>query len=364
MGLVKKVNKNGETVWYIRYTAPPDGTRRTTNDKWEAVGPSKREAEAVLAKRKTQIREGKFFEVSAGAHLPYSELIDRYLRYSKTAKKPRTYLLDLGLARQIRPALGEYKLKDLTPARVLRYVDTHLQAGKAPATVNTHLAFIKHSFSKAVEWGLIRDSENHVGKVKRPYKINNARTRFLTAEEIDRLITVASPLWQRLILLAVHTGMRKGEILTLRKDHLYLDEGLALLPTGSTKNREPRPVFLNEAAVAVLREILAEHQQKGYTTPWVFYNPKTEKHYREDFDTGWYSALKKAGLTNVHYHDLRHTTASHLIMSGASLKDVQEALGHKRIDTTMRYAHLSPQHRRSVMQRLDRILKPTTVEKL
>lgn len=358
MGLVKKITKSGETVWHIRYAAPPDGTRRTTCDKWEAVGPSKREAEAVLAKHKTQIREGKFFETSAGSHTTYSDLIDRYLAYSKTAKKPKTYYLDQGLARQLRLACGALPLKDFSPASVLTYVDALLHAGKAPATVNPHLAFIKHSFSKAVEWGLIRESENVVGKVKRPFKVKNARTRFLTADEIDRLVSVASPLWQQLILLAVHTGMRKSEILTMRKDHLYLDEGLLLLPTGSTKDSDSRPVYLNEAAVNVLREILAEHASKKYVTPWVFYNPKTGRHYREDFDTGWYSALKKAGLTDVHYHDLRHTTASHLIMAGASLKDVQEALGHKRIDTTLRYAHPSPAHRRSVMQRLDRVLSP------
>jgi integrase len=90
----------------------------------------------------------------------------------------------------------------------------------------------------------------------------------------------------------------------------------------------------------------------------VFHNPKTGTHYREDFDTGWYSALKKAGLSGVRFHDLRHTTGSHLIMSGASLKDVQEALGHKRIETTLRYAHLSPEHRRRVIQRLDQVLNP------
>lgn len=356
MGLVRRINKDGSITWYIRYAAPPDGTRRTTRDKWEAIGPSKREAEAVLAKRKTQIREGKFFETSSGSLTSYSDLIDRYLTYSQTAKKPRTYKLDQGLARQLRAALGEYKLKDLSPARVLAYVGAQLHAGKAPATVNTHLAFIKHSFSKAVEWGLLRESENVVGKVKRPFKIKNARTRFLTAEEIDRLVSVASPLWRQLILLAVHTGIRKGEILTMRKDHLYLDMGLLLLPTGVTKDSDSRPVYLNEAAVEVLREILAVHKEQKIDSPWVFYNPKTGRHYREDFDTGWYSALKKVGLTDVHYHDLRHTTASHLIMSGASLKDVQEALGHKRIDTTLRYAHLSPAHRRSVMQKLDKVL--------
>jgi integrase len=356
MGLVKKINKDKSITWFIRYSAPIDGTRCTTKDKWEAIGPSKREAEIVLGKRLAQIREGKFFETSAGAHQPYSELIDRYLQYSKTAKKPKTYRPDQGLARQLKPALGSYKLKDLTPARVLRYIDAQLEAGKAPATVNSRWAFIKHSFSKAVEWGLLRESENAVGRAKCPFEVKNQRTCFLTAQEIDRLVSVASPLWRAFILIAVHTDMRKGEILTLRKDHLYLEEGLLLLRTHDTKTSEPRPVFLNEAACAVLREIVAEQKNPS---PWVFYNPKTKTHYREDFDTGWYSALKKAGLENVHFHDLRHTTASHLVMSGATLKDVQEALGHKRIDTMLRYAHLSLDHRRAVMRRLDRVLTPS-----
>lgn len=285
MGLVPRKKKDGSITWAIRYRVPPDGTTRTTSDKWESIGPSKREAEAVLAKRLTQIREGKFFETSAGTRTTYTELIDRYLTYGKTAKKPRTHQLDHGLARQLRVAFGTLTLKDLTPQRVLQYVDAQLQAGKAPSTVNSHLAFLKHSFSKAVEWGLLRESENQVGTIKRPFQIKNARTRFLTAEEIDRLVSVASPLWRQLILLAVHTGMRKGEILTLRKDYLYLDEGVLLLPSGTTKDRDSRPVYLNEVAIGVLREILVEHGRQQITSSWVFHNPRTGTHYREDFAT-------------------------------------------------------------------------------
>lgn len=103
------VYKRGE-IWYARYWT-------NGKEKSEAVGPKKRDAEDVLAKRRAQIREGKFFETAPGWMKPYSDILDRYLDYSVAFKRPRTYLLDRGVITRLRQELGEYQVRQLSPSR-------------------------------------------------------------------------------------------------------------------------------------------------------------------------------------------------------------------------------------------------------
>ena len=133
---MRGVFKRG-TVWYIRYTAP--GGKR----KWEAVGPSKRKAELALAKRKTQIREGKFFDDGEGARWAYSQLLDRYREYSMVAKKPSTARNEQYIVEQLRTVFGSCLLKDFTPQRVMSYLEGMLASGKSPSTASYHLSILK-----------------------------------------------------------------------------------------------------------------------------------------------------------------------------------------------------------------------------
>jgi site-specific recombinase XerD len=326
-GLLKRGN-----VWTIRYTV--SGKR-----KWEAIGTSKRQAELVLAKRKTEIKEGQYFSTPKGLKWTYGQLLDRYLEYAKVTKKPSTYETDTYWAKHLRAAFGDMHLKDITPDKVATYLENKLGDGLKPATVAHHLALLKHSFTMAVTWGLL--PTNPIQRVKLPVKVNNARIRYLNPQEVQRLLAVCPLHLRRIALAALHTGMRKNEILTLQWQQIQRDQSVVLLM--DTKNGETRGVPLNTAMLTLLQEIQEEQGHLGLTSPYVFVNLATGKPYRRDADTAWYTALKKAGLTDVHFHDLRHTTASHLRMQGADLFTIKEILGHKDLRMTARYAHVGQQ---------------------
>lgn len=209
-------------------------------------------------------------------------------------------------------------------------------------------------------WNMRRSSRNRLPT--RLIPTGPSISGLLLATTSKDITPTVSPLRiKRIALIALHTGMRKSEILKLRWEQIDLDQCLLLLST--TKSGELRGLPLNTTMVTLFREIRAEQEQMGLNSPWVFPNPVTGKPYRRDADTAWYNALEKAGLQGFHFHDLRHTTASHLRMQGADLLRVQEILGHKDLRMTARYAHVEQQHKLAAVQTLERAYQlpaPTT----
>jgi integrase len=332
--MAKGLMKRG-AVWYIRYSFQG-------KDKWEAIGPSKRQAELVLGKRKLEIAEGRYLSTPKGLKWTYSQLLDRYLNYAKVVKKASTYETDTYWAKHLRRSFGSMPLKDITADKVATYLENKLADGLKPATVAHHLALLKHSFTMAVKWNLIL--AHLLRDVKLPIKVSNERLRYLTPQEINRLLTVCPLHLRRIVLTALHTGMRKSEILKLCWEQIDLTQRFLLLTQMNTKGKRMRAVPLTATMVELFQEIKAEQGRDGLNSPYVFANPVTGKPYRRDADTAWYNALKKAGLQGLHFHDLRHTTASHLRMQGADLLTVQEILGHQDLRMTARYAHVNPAH--------------------
>jgi len=343
--MAKRLMKRG-AVWYIRYSFQG-------KDKWEAIGPSKRQAELVLGKRKLEIVEGRHLSTPKGLKWTYSQLLDRYLDYAKVAKKASTYETDTYWAKHLRRSFGSMPLKDMTPDKVATYLENKLADGLKPATVSHHLALLKHSFTMAVKWGLL--PANPLRDVRLPVKVNNARLRYLTPEEIDRLLAACPSHLRPIVLTGLHTGMRKGEILSLKWEQVDLNNRVALL--GDTKNGEARGVPLNSTMLALFKELQAEQGRSGGVSLWVFVNPNTGKPYRRDANTAWRTARKKAGITNLHFHDTRHTTASHLRMQGADLLTIQEILGHKDLRMTARYAHVGQAHNLAAVGLLEKAYK-------
>ena len=201
--------------------------------------------------------------------------MDRYLEYGKVAKKASTARAEGYLAKPIRTAFGDMYLKDVIPEKVQTYLEGKLASGLSASTVNYHLSILKHSFSMAIKWGLLQT--NPLAGVKLPVKINNARQRYLTPEEITRLLDTCSPHWRNVALIALHTGMRKSEILTLRWDQIDWTGGFARLP--DSKNGEGRLVPLDSTAFAVFRGIQGQQIKSDLQSRNVFVNPKTKKPY-------------------------------------------------------------------------------------
>jgi len=329
MGIYKKGND-----WYIDYYYM--GRR-----KREKIGPNKTLATRALYKRKSQIVENKFFDVRSKQKIKFEDFVPTYLElHSRLNKKPLVVRRDEGLIKNLSTHFAGKYLFSIVPEAIEKY-KAERSKQVSPATVNRELACLKSIYNKAIEWG--KADENPVRKVKF-FRENNQRIRYLEKDEIRKLVDYCPEDLKSLVIIALNTGMRKGEILNLKWSDIDLDKGIFYLL--DTKNNEPREVQMNQQAREALDGIA-----KIPGSPYVFRDEQGNLsiyNMRKKFET----ALKKSGIINFRFHDLRHTFASHLAMLGIDLKTMQELMGHKTIEMTLRYAHLSPDHKRRAVESL------------
>jgi len=291
-------------------------------------------------------------EIEQGIHLKtieakkhtLNELIERYIEfYIGDNRKDRKRIPQL---RWWQSQLGHYLLSELTAPR-LSEMKQKLGIDKAPATVNRYLAALSHVFTMAVnEWEWMDD--NPMRKVKRP-KEPRGRVRYLDEDEKNRLLKACKnhPVKELhpVVLLAISTGMRQGEILNLKWQDVDFEKSRCILH--DTKNGERRSVPIVGAAKDTLKDW---SKVRKLNTDLVFSgrNPRKPIFIR----TPWMQAVKEAEIDDFRFHDLRHTAASYLAMSGASLAEIAEILGHKTLAMVRRYAHLSEGHTSKVAERM------------
>lgn len=322
MGIYRK----GES-WYIDYYVL--GRR-----KREMIGPSKKLAEAVLSKRKVEIAENRYLDIKKNEKLTFDDFSNTFLElHSKINKKPGSYKCDKNLINNLSQVFGGKYLFSITAMMVEEYKTKRIKEKRKPATVNREVACLKCIFNKAIEWGKVHDNPARNVKLLRE---NNIRLRFLEKEEIDTLLDACSEHLKPVVIVALNTGMRRAEILGLKWKDIDIKRKLIYLL--DTKNGEKREVPMNHLVINTLVAV-AKHPN----SPYIFCNNIGEPYY--NLRKSFFTALQKCGINNFHFHDLRHTFASHLIMSGIDLKTVQELLGHKSIEMTLRYSHLSPSHK-------------------
>jgi integrase len=286
-----------------------------------------------------------------------SELLDAYEREYLPGLAPRTQHSTALLYLRWKKEFGSLPLTDLTPAFLRQWRDT-LSARFGPSTVNRYLASLGSALTVAVrdyEW-LSTHPLHKVRKAPEP----PGRVRFLSDEERHRLLSAVrlshNPHLSTLVLLALTTGARKNEMLQLRWGDVDLERGLLRLLT--TKNKQPRAVPIRGEALQLLR-------RQGQAQPpeaWVF--PRWDRLKPVLIEQAWQTAKRRAGLENFHFHDLRHTAASYLAMSGASLLEVAEILGHKSLRQTMKYSHLTNGHIGDVVEKMVRHKLGTQQESL
>ncbi len=335
------VYKKGEN-WYIDYRV--QGVR-----KRKKIGPSYQTAKLALKKVQIEIAQGKI-GIEQPKNIPFSEFAREYAEYCKVNKAENSYQRDLlTINVHLVPFFGSRFLHTITIREIERYKMERLGKVK-PETLNRELNTLKHLLRKATEWGYIKENPaKSVKKIKAP----RSPYRFLeTKEEIGRLLDAClehTPEIYSLVVTALHTGMRKSELLNLRWEDIDFARGSLTVSSREewhTKNYESRTIPLHEEVRRVLEPM-------RMATGYVFCNPdgsKLENHFmRKRLE----KAAKAAGLGHLYPHALRHTFASHLVMAGVDLPTVQRLMGHRDIKTTMRYAHLAPNHLRMGMAMLD-----------
>jgi len=318
MGLYKRQGTTGAT-WCIQYFA--NGLRVR-----ESIGPSKRQAQLVLAKRKADIREGRYFAPTEKP-LAFSVLADRYVEeYAKDNKKPRSYQRNVVSAKTLKKFFGDTLIQHMTPEDVDRYSQERKAQGRANATINLDLATLSHMFT----WANTRTlTHNHPvrgrGKLKAAQK-----ERYLTQEEIQHLLNTCTGDLRDMAMLALGTGMRASEILGLEREQMDLKQAVVVLP--DTKNGDRRAVPLPPQITDMLARRPAPLRElfPGWNLR------RLEYHFPQ--------AVQHAHLVDVTFHTLRHTFASHAVMAGIDLLTLAKILGHRNINMVQRYAHLAPAH--------------------
>ena len=331
MGIYKK-GKN----WYIDFYVKGKRKRRK-------IVPSKRRAQQVLKDVHIKIAKGEFLGIYDEKKVLFEELAQQYLAFSKANKAWSTYQRrdNVSVGHLNLFFKGKY-LFEITPKMVEKYKAKRLEK-VSPATVNRELACLKHMFTKAIEWGYVK--ANPVKAVK-SLKEPPGRLRYLRPDEVKRLLDACCGYLRSIVICALNTGMRKGEILGLTWQDIDFEN--RKITVRNTKNNETRVIPINQTLYQELCKL--SEQSNG---EYVFANRNGCPF--GDIKKGFSAALKRAGITDFHFHDLRHTFGSHLVMQGVDLKTVQQVMGHKQIRTTMRYSHLSPEYVQQALERLDSV---------
>lgn len=327
-------------VWYGVFTV-------RGRQKWIRIGRvSKTTAKTILAKLEGE-KEKKTFGVSEATPIKFFEFIEKYLSYSKTNKALGTYKRDELCSMHLSRFFKDIWLDKITPHDIEKYKIKRLNDGVKARTVNIELRCLSNMLRKAVEWSHLID--NPFSKIKL-LKQHKKLPRFLTREELKKLIDAATPRYKIIIRILVNTGLRESELRHIKLDDVDYEN--RTITVHAKKTGDFMVVPLNEEAytdISFLRDkfysttrgqrlLMRASEQSTY----LFCDEKGNP--IKKLTSPITKTAKKAGLKGVSPHTLRHTFASHLVMSGVDLRTVQRLLGHKNISTTMVYAHLTEDH--------------------
>jgi len=352
--------KDARGRWWLDYYTPEGQRRRKLCGSHEDAKSAL--AEIDLAKK----RETYIDPNSAPTFQDYS---DRYLETVSVHKE--SHEREKRLMKNLRVHFASSRLSKIKRSQVIEYRKVRVKRVKQ-STVNREISLLRHMFNVAIDDGLLALNPARGGPGLKAFK-EQRRMRYLEMEEIemllkcidlrivqnssDKLKSNAKKFWQFLgtaVVVALHSGMRKGEILSLRWDQVNWEKRHILLT--DTKNSEPRRVPIDK----MLLHELAEQRQRVNKSELVF--PSFDRDGNvvslKDVKGAFGRVLKDASITNFRFHDLRHTFASHYMMSGGNLYTLAKILGHKDIKMTQRYADLSPDFMDRERERMDTIWTP------
>ncbi len=327
---VKGIYKRGE-IYYVSFYYKQNGFKKRFR---QAVGPNKKEAEDYLGKKRAEAREGKLFDVQKDEKITFEDFGKEYIaRHSKIYNK--SFATDEHRLKALEKTFGAKYLYEIAPRDLEAYKAERLKDGIKSATINRDIALIRSMFNRAKEWGRLK-RPNPCSNMRK-LRENNERLRFLSKEEIEGLYAECQGELLALVTFAINTGCRRGEILALTwRDVDVQREQIHILDSKSGRGRF---IPMNVTAKGILLSL-----KKRPDSPNIF-----ASYHREAFE----EALSRAKIEDASFHTLRHTFASHLVMSGIDLVTVSRILGHTSIQMTMRYSHLSPEHQAKAVGVLD-----------
>jgi integrase len=341
-----RIYKRGKNYW-VDFRDSNDIRRR------KKVGPSKRVANEVLDGLLGNVARRQHLGVIEDSSISLARFAEECWKRIAHTLAPRTQerwhsIVDNHLVPAFRGSL-----RSITAADAEAYVAKRVEEGRAPGTVNSEIMVLKHMMRRAVEWEYrgrnpFLDGQGRPLRGVKALKEPPGRVRFLSPEELQRLLEAcaSAPLLEAFVTVAINTGMRRNEVLSLTRASVDWTNGIANLTT--TKNGDARHVPLNSGAMAALRSLPT--RLDGRLFP---FKPG-------QISIAFMRAAQRAGVADFRLHDLRHTFASYQAMAGTQGRGLQALLGHRDARMTMRYSHLSDQYLRAavdavVLGRSDRV---------
>ncbi|MCX5804059.1 MAG: tyrosine-type recombinase/integrase [Proteobacteria bacterium] len=325
--------------WYIDYYYQGKRLR-------ESAGTNKRQALKALSARSGDIVHGKF-RIEEVKPTPYFEDFSKqYLEWAKDNHKAWKSM-DAVRIRALLTFFKGKRLHQIIPFLIEGYKSLRKDKVK-PATINRELTVLSSIFSRAVDWGLLTDHPMKGGKVKK-LKEDSLKERILSVDEERSLLEKAQPWIRDRIIVALDTGMRLGEILSLTWDQIDLSG--KIISVKHTKTGKERRVLVTERVYRTLISRKEENPQGAMVFPSVKGNSTSRAH------TAFKRACDKAGILGLRFHDLRHTCATRLVIGGVDIATVKKILGHSTIRTTERYLHPSSEEDKKAVRVLESVVE-------
>jgi integrase len=319
--------QDGSDFWFVDFSIGRKRVRRSTGTT------SKQAAQEYHDRLKADLwRQAKLGD---SPDPTWDEAVARYLR-EKSDKRSIEH--DKEMLRWSAPYLKGKRLSEITNDTLENLIDerrigrsNRTKAGTTNATINRHLDAVMRVLNQAVLWGWLPAAPK-----KRKLKESRGRLRWLTADEIQRLLAEVQPHMGDMIRFTLATGLREQNVLGLEWNQIDMPRRVAWIHSDQAKMGRAISVPLNDSALTVLERRKGIHPTLVFT--WA------GKRIRLATSAAWYRALKRAKIDDFTWHGLRHTWASYHVMNGTPLAVLKELGGWTDMDSVMRYAHLCPGH--------------------
>ena len=334
-GFTLEVRSSGGKTYYLRYTDPHGKQRQIKIGKFEAVKFRAAKEKARKLRSEVELNGNPAERKEKKKATPtYAALAQQHIDHAKTYQK-RPENTEAVINIQLLPKWGKLRLDEITQQEISKWLAEKRKTLK-PATVEKLRMMLGRSFELGRQWNIPGAEINPVRAVPR-FKFDNARDRYLTKEEAQRLLKAckrsSNPQLWSIVSLLLYTGARKSELLNAKWEHVDLEHRSWLIP--DSKTGKARRVPLASAAVEVLNGLV---EISG--CPWLLPNPETRKPYNS-IKRAWDTARTEAKLSGLRIHDLRHSAASFMANAGTDLFAIGRILGHADHQSTMRYSHLA-----------------------
>ena len=334
-GIYQRNDRNG---FWISWS---DASGRRRFRKTDAQNIS--QARQIRAAELLRVEQARVLGFSPPSEDSFEAVAKRYLAYQKHRVTRESYLREnISVEKHLKPFFSG-KLASIRRSDIQRYVTYRCAANASTHTVQKELNTLKHLLGLAVEWEIIPFNPSQ--GVKSP-KLPAGRVRYLQPNELRVLIDACLDWLKPVVAIAASTGMRRSEIVGLRWIHVDLLNDRVMLP--QTKNGDARVVYLNKFAQSAFASLRSD----GITLPTDRLFPDITA---ERVSVAFRRTCRRLGIVDFRFHDLRHTAASWLRMSGADIHTVAQLLGHKDLRMASRYQHLSPSFLADAVGKLDSV---------